>query len=533
MGRQYSGSRILDRPLDIKDFQGRQAAAGKAPTASRHTAGPAANAAPEPSKYTDNAKAKYDQRTRVADAKVESLRASRTKNQISKPAPIDRSQPKPVRPKKPGMIRRAGSRLLKMGRGTVGKGIMGKAGVVGAVATGAQVGGAIGSKLNENDTINKNFYRPISDQIAEWTGLADQNRAFTGNDPEATAAALARQQAAPGQGGQPVNDAPGAATDGATTPSGTPEDSSQDAAELDIYGQSAPADASLNAANPREIEGSDFSYAGKYGDTDVLTRPDPNVEGGQTQEFTDKWSAFSAQRPAQSAESVAAENARVNQSREQYERNTTMSDGRRAFGGDSSASSIGPDGKVILGQSSQEQLRDAQQGVIDRGENTAVLDRQLAEEGRTPEQRAAYAQDPASAYQTDSSARAADSKSRLDAFKYNQDQRRDARTDARADKKDQRLATKAAGEQVARLVDSWKDYSPKEHTAMMSKAEGLYAEANERGEKPSMTKILNNIFISMERIDGLPVLDEAGNIKMKDLQPQENNQMDAIVLPHT
>lgn len=469
-----------------------------------------------------------------SDNEVNRLRAKR---QSARATPQQPAQATPKAPelKKPGVLKKAGTKLLNLAKTPVGKTIMGKAGVAGAVVSGFQAGEAIGNKLNENDAVNENFYRPITDKIAQWTGLEGEQAGMLSNDPveaenaKANYAARTAPAQVPGQvepaGPEQAPAEAGTTLEGGNDPSAV--DADQAAAELEIYGESERAGPGLNAATPRPIEGSDYSYAGQYGDTDVLTRPDPRAEGAT--EFTDKWGAFGAERPTKGgARTAAEEEARGEAAREQYRRNTTMSDGRRAFGGGTSASTIGPDGKVVLGKSSGEQLRDAQQGVIDRGENTAVLDRQFAEEGRTPEQRAAYEADPVAAYANDAAASASASKQALDMFKYGQDERRHAATEARAQSSERRQGQEAADKQLTNAMASYELTAPRVHSAVMRQANLMYD--NAQGQR-SMSQILGELFSTMEMDGDLPKLDEQGNL-MLGLQRPGNDPMDRVVMPH-
>jgi hypothetical protein len=400
---------------------------------------------------------------------------------------------------------------------------------VGLAATaGVYGGGKIGEAINNTKAGNENFYRPITDAASRMTGMADLNERLMSDDPEVSRAAVAewkaknnkgqtqqQQQQQPTSTTEPV---PTAATDAPVEAGAAPTEdapNSQEAAELAILSNQRPASAELNAKRPEVIPGSEYSYAGQYGDTDVLTRPDPNVnqpnsDGSAVPEFTDQYSAFGAKRPMTQdmAQRDAIEAAKAEQARADYERNTTMSDGRRAFGG-----------------STMEKLRGLQMDEAAKGDPSGTVTRQLAEEGRTPEQRAAYEADPAGAYQVDATAQAANSKTQLDAFKYAQDAARNASTDARADRTETRRAGEAATKTAETALKSYELTAPDVHSAVMREAAMRYD--NAQGQRP-MSEIIAELFDSIEKDEsGMPVI-ENGNIKLAQPGLQRPGQMDQL-----
>lgn len=224
--------------------------------------------------------------------------------------------------------------------------------------------------------------RPATNAAPAATPFREGNVGL--EDPAKLAAIAAEQKAA---GEQAIAaDAPRARVRGAV--------SDQARAQDFVAGNKAPRSNALSINRPIPIPGSDMQYGGQYGDTAVIERPGANGE----RSFSDTEGVAGANRAMGgiarpgAALSPEAEAQRVAQARADYIANTTMSDGRRAFGG-----------------SSMEQLRKAQMEAVEgkrapallQGRERAFVANQLAEEGRTPEQNAAYRQDPLKAYEID------------------------------------------------------------------------------------------------------------------------------------
>lgn len=351
-----------------------------------------------------------------------------------------------------------------------------------------------GDKLKDTETAQR-LQRPLTDALARLTGTDDLQERMLSNDPEVSRKAVEEWRAQQSAGtDRPPADATPAASPGRIPRPGSPE------AATDVFTtrNAEPAGPGVNASAPAEIPGSDYQYAGQYGDNQVLTRPTNGGDGQSVPEFTDDYTAFQRPRPAVREEELAQEAARVQAAREQYAANTTGSDGRRYFGGPAT-----------------EKLREAQMAEARRGDPAGVVERQLAEEGLTPEQRAAYDADPAAAYQVDARAASDAARSRLDAFKTQFDMSRNARSDARAERTEGRRARTAALAEAESLLEPIKDYSPQAYTQMYALAGEVYDPAS--GE--SMSDVVRRLMASIETDNGMPVLDDAGQLKF--LEPQQ------------
>lgn len=458
---------------------------------------------------------KKAQNAKAANDAVDQLRQGRAAAQQAKFAPQQASQ----KVARPSVGSRAGSAAGKAAgaaknyftrplpgsgvTGAIGKGAgwlakgAGKLGVQGLLTTGAYQAGKMAgthivNPLTEAVT-GDSASNHLTDAIARFTGTDDLQERMLSNDPEVSRKAVEEWRAQQSAGAErPEADAATPASPGQLPRPGSPE------AATDVFTtrNAEPAGPEVNANAPTEIPGSDYQYAGQYGDNQVLTRP-TNGGDGPT-EFTDDYTAFQRPRPAVREEELAQEAARVQAAREQYAANTTGSDGRRYFGGPAT-----------------EKLRKAQMAEARRGDPAGVVERQLAEEGRTPEQRAAYDADPAAAYQVDAEANSSAARSRLDAFKTRFDMNRNARSDSRAERTEGRRARTAALAEAESLLEPIKDYSPQAYTQMYALAGEVYDPAS--GE--SMSDVVRRLMASIETDNGMPVLDDAGQLKF--LEPQQ------------
>lgn len=198
----------------------------------------------------------------------------------------------------------------------------------------------------------------------------------------AVAPAAASATAAPAVAGRPGTGAPSAfqnVTAGSSSVSADPSRRARDdqfLAQDFVAGNKADRSNALNINRPVAIPGTDMQYAGQYGDTAVIERPGAKGE----RSFSDTDGVAGQNRGVRPAVAPAGEQLSP---AEQYIKNTTMSDGTRAFGG-----------------SGSEKLQQARLAAIARGEG-ATVEKQLAEEGMTPAQRNAYRQDPLKAYEID------------------------------------------------------------------------------------------------------------------------------------
>lgn len=152
-----------------------------------------------------------------------------------------------------------------------------------------------------------------------------------------------------------------------------------------VAGNKADRSNALNINRPMAIPGTDMQYAGQYGDTAVIERPGAKGE----RSFSDTDGVAGQNRGVRPA--VAGAEPQLSPA-EQYIKNTTMSDGTRAFGG-----------------SGSEKLQQARLAAIARGDG-AIVEKQLAEEGMTPAQRNAYRADPLKAYEIDQVTKAENAK---------------------------------------------------------------------------------------------------------------------------
>jgi hypothetical protein len=429
------------------------------------------------------------QNARLAEAKIEARRAGR--GTASKPAATPR--PDPVRataqqrfeaktapkvktvkpavtataPGQPGLASKAGA-LLKRPFGTKAalgsvRGVAGRAfGVPGLVGTAAYYAG---DALKDTDTAQA-IQRPIVDALAKVSGVDDIQQRMLSDDPAVSKAAVAQFRAKQAYEKSLENPspqaqaAPGQPVDGvAPTVAPAPVDPQQAAVDTYTAVNAAPPDSQVNAKNPAPIPGAPESYAGQYGQQQILSRPtldangqpviDPGT-GKPVPNFTDTNTAFNRPAlpvdPAQEAE----DRARAEQARADYIANTTGSDGRRYFGG-----------------SETEALRARQMEVAKQGDPDGTVAKQLANEGLTPEQRAAYAADPAGAYQVDAQANSDAAANQLSAFKSQYEMQRNAKTDYR-------LERTAAMKEATELLEPLKLTDPETYARILAQASELY-----------------------------------------------------------
>jgi hypothetical protein len=135
--------------------------------------------------------------------------------------------------------------------------------------------------------------------------------------------------------------------------------------------------------------------------------------------------------------------------------------------------------------------------------------RQLAEEGRTPEERAAYEADPAGAYATDASARASAANARMNALSESFDRERQMRGDRRAESKEKRQSRESAIKEVESYT-GLKELSPLHHSKLVALAGQMYD--NDQG-RTSMAQIYQTMMSSLQKDEsGMPELDENGNL---------------------
>jgi hypothetical protein len=217
--------------------------------------------------------------------------------------------------------------------------------------------------------------RPATNAAPAATPFREGNVGL--EDPAKLAAIAAEQKAA---GEQAIAaDAPRARVRGAV--------SDQARAQDFVAGNKAPRSDALSINRPIPIPGSDMQYGGQYGDTAVIERPGANGE----RSFSDT-SGVAGANPAMGGIARPGAAAPVQPAgeqlspAEQFIRNTTMSDGTRAFGG-----------------SGSEQLHRARLDALARGDGEAVTRSQMttAERAEYDRRNQAYAQDPLKAYEID------------------------------------------------------------------------------------------------------------------------------------
>lgn len=191
-------------------------------------------------------------------------------------------------------------------------------------------------------------------------------------------------------------------------------------AEDFVRGNKAPRSDALNINRPLPIPGSNMQYAGQYGDTAVIERPGQFGE----RSFSDT-SGVAGANPAMGgvarpgAATAAQPAGEQLTPAEQFIRNTTMSDGTRAFGG-----------------SGSEQLHQARLDALARGDGEAVTRSMMtaAERADYDRRNQAYAQDPLKAYEIDQVTAAENAKAEATGLRnYRQDLLQQANLRARQD----------------------------------------------------------------------------------------------------
>jgi hypothetical protein len=442
--------------------------------------------APDPARVA--AQQRFDAKAAAEAAAKETKKAPKTK--LVKPAAPAPTAPAPTAPAvKPGLLGKAAGIGGKLVRGG------------GVAALGYTVGQAAyeGTKaLIENTEYGQRIPTALADLASNLTGADEREAALLSEDPAVRNPAIAgenyksdlrtkAQSGAPAPAGQPAGPTPLPARPGSTE-------------EAQVAGyvaqNSVDAGKGVSAANPQAIPNTGFNYAGKYGDTEVLSRPTMGADGkpvidsgsgpraGQVvPEFTDQNTAFNRPGSAPSAEAQAAEAARVAQSRADYERNTTGSDGRRYYGGGAT-----------------EELRAAQLEQARKGDADGTVARQLADEGLTPEQRAAYATDPVAAYGVDADANAAAVGNQLDAYKQQYTMQGDTIKNAR-------LERSAEMENSGKLIAGLKTSNPASYDKIMQMA----AEQSTASGQP-MSSVVSQLLASLQMdATGAPVIGEDGN----------------------
>ncbi len=450
----------------------------------------------------------------------------------------------PSQPARPSLASRAGSATARAAGATkdvltrprnLGYGTVAKAGAKAAAKVGGRLislpyhaAGAIGyygGDALKGTAGAKALQRPLTNAMSRLSGTDDLQSRMLSDDPEVSRAAIAEYregEANPSflkrtmdsvtgyfadgdNGAQKKTPAPSDPTSQTNAQRYVPRAGAESAVLAHTTTQGQTAGSQVNAGRPQPIEGTDYSYAGQYGDSQVLSRPgtpkvaarnrdgslaaDPNAP---VTEFTDTRTAFSRPGAGQPAQS---EEARAQQAREQYIANTTGSDGRRHFGG-----------------SATERLRSLQMAEARRGDPAGVVQRQLAEEGLAPEQRAAYRADPAGAYQVDAQAAGANAKTQLDAFKQQQDAARDRRQASRESAKEARLARQSSLDEADQILLPYKESMPEVYSQLMA----IAGEAYNPNQGPSMSQIVGRLLGSIETKDGVPVLGEDGSVVFRE-----------------
>jgi hypothetical protein len=435
----------------------------------------------------------------MADAEIKAYRAGKagtaaqqadaTRQAATEAFEKPRVTPKAA-PKAPGRMARVAKSLARP------VGAVSKVGAAGAVLTAGQLGYMAGGAID--DATGNAISGAATDVAAKATGLDDLQNRMLSNDPAVSAAAVAEYKR--GQGQPTSTPRPGAPQQPSNIPAGDPQVSSEEANVAAIAARGVPMDAQTNSRQPQAIEGSSYSYVGNEGGTDIITRPtigkdgkpviDPGT-GKPVPNFTDTNTAFNRPTPPQSQEAIAAEQARVDQSRADYERNTTDSQGRRQFGGPAS-----------------EALAAAQLQAVQEGRDLDTVQRQLDEQGMTPEQKAAYAADPAAAYATDATAQADANALQSDAYKNAFDMQDKL---GKAGRLERGADLKAAGEALGGLKDN------PAYGEIMAMAQTRAAESGE-----SISGTVMRILSTLERDpNGDFVRDEQGQLKMKAALLQE------------
>ena len=467
---------------------------------------------------------KKAQNAQQANEAIDRHRRGKLAEKMTRPKAAAAGAPKPVQ--RPGVGAKLGNAAVKVGQtltrprvtptwgGVIktGAGVLAK-GASKALSIPYQAAGTVGYYAGDalKDTAAaKTMQRPVTNAMASVSGLNDLESRAMSDDPVVARAAQAEHRAkypptyngVNGPGTQPARQQ----AEQIARPGAAPAVAPNPEAAVDAYttGNSAPSNPQMNAARPKPIPNSEYSYAGRQeGGAEVITRPTTGADGSPVidpgtgrpvPEFTDNYTAFDKLRPAQSAESIAAEEARAAAARQQYAQNTTGSDGRRFYGGPET-----------------EKLRAAQNAAVARGD-TSTVTQQLADEGLTPEQRAAYKADPTGAYQVDAQASTASNKAQLDAFKAQQDMARNSRTDARLNRS---AAMKEMGSALAQFKDN------PAYAQLSALAEEIYDPSS--GE--SMTSIVSQMLASIETDAlGNPRLNDTGGVIFKPIDTTDQTE---------
>ena len=431
------------------------------------------------------------EQARQAQRQVEN--AQRAK--VQRPAP--KATPKPTpKPATPSMGAKIGNALTRPRSMTVG----GAAKAVGRVAgralslpyqAAAGVGYLAGDAVKDTETAQA-MQRPVTDAMAQVSGVEDLQQRMLSDDPAVSKAAVAEYKAAnPDAFKRPVDAAAAPAATPEAAPAVTPS------VATDPQGGNAPA-----VAPVAPVARPNYQVAPGQSNPDILTRPtlgadgkpviDP-ATGKAVPEFTDAYSVTGLSRPVPTQGEDAAEQARVDKARQQYIDNTTGSDGRRYFGG-----------------SAVEKLREAQMVEAKKGDRNGVVARQLADEGLTPEQRAARDADPVAYHQANVQANQSAAKAQMEAFKQSYNMNRNAKTDAR-------LNRTAAMKEADSILSSFKDTAPEAYQQLMAMA----GEQFDPSTGESISSVVQRLLSSFELDGGVPLIDENGQLVQRQQQATE------------
>ena len=437
------------------------------------------------------------EQARQAQRQVEN--AQRAK--VQRPAP--KAAPKPTpKPARPSLGARAGkvvgnaltrpvsSKAVATGAARLlGKGAIAAAGIPGAAAYGTYL---VSDAYLKDTEAAKAMQRPVTDAMARVSGVEDLQQRMLSDDPAVSKAAVAEYKAAnPDAFKRPVDAAAAPAATPEAAPAVTPS------VATDPQGGNAPA-----VAPVAPVARPNYQVAPGQSNPDILTRPtlgadgkpviDP-ATGKAVPEFTDAYSVTGLSRPVPTQGEDAAEQARVDKARQQYIDNTTGSDGRRYFGG-----------------SAVEKLREAQMVEAKKGDRNGVVARQLADEGLTPEQRAARDADPVAYHQANVQANQSAAKAQMEAFKQSYNMNRNAKTDAR-------LNRTAAMKEADSILSSFKDTAPEAYQQLMAMA----GEQFDPSTGESMSSVVQRLLSSFELDGGIPLIDENGQLVQRQQQATE------------
>lgn len=434
------------------------------------------------------------QNAKAANEAVDRSRSSRLNQSLDRK--MARPKPAEVAPKpaRPSVASKVGTALTRprsamAGAKAVGARLAGLAGAAGAglgiPATAAWFAG----RAVKDTAPAQAIQRPIVDAAANMSGLDDLQARMLSDDPAVSSAAVAEYKAAnPDAFKRPVDAAAAPAATPEAAPAVTPS------VATDPQGGNAPA-----VAHVAPVARPNYQVAPGQSNPDILTRPtlgadgkpviDP-ATGKAVPEFTDAYSVTGLSRPVPTQGEDAAEQARVDKARQQYIDNTTGSDGRRYFGG-----------------SAVEKLREAQMVEAKKGDRNGVVARQLADEGLTPEQRAARDADPVAYHQANVQANQSAAKAQMEAFKQSYNMNRNAKTDAR-------LNRTAAMKEADSILSSFKDTAPEAYQQLMAMA----GEQFDPSTGESMSSVVQRLLSSFELDGGVPLIDENGQLVQRQQQ---------------